>query len=66
MHVPAGAGHDFQGYLPIDDNRGALPGIPDTESLGASYDLYLHTTVCHTLRCIKILFNPSLGSYLIY
>ncbi|XP_056159589.1 nuclear speckle RNA-binding protein A-like [Syzygium oleosum] len=39
-----GAAHDFQGYLPIDDNRGALPGIPDTESLGASYDLYLHTT----------------------
>ncbi|XP_030532339.1 RNA-binding protein 2-like [Rhodamnia argentea] len=42
--VPTGAGHDIQGYLPIDDNRGAFPGIRDTESLGASYDLYLHAT----------------------
>ncbi|KAF8042832.1 hypothetical protein BT93_A1228 [Corymbia citriodora subsp. variegata] len=42
--VPTGAAHDIQGYLPMDDNRGALPGIQDTETLGASYDLYLHTT----------------------
>ncbi|KAL3754224.1 hypothetical protein ACJRO7_001461 [Eucalyptus globulus] len=42
--VPTGAVHDIQGYLPMDDNRGAFPGIHDTENLGASYDLYLHTT----------------------
>ncbi|KAF8379765.1 hypothetical protein HHK36_029214 [Tetracentron sinense] len=34
-------GHEFAGYFPRDDDRGAPRMARDTESIGASYDRYL-------------------------
>ncbi|KAJ4726710.1 RNA-binding protein [Melia azedarach] len=37
------SGHELSSYYPRDDDRGALRGIRDTDSLGASYDRYLRS-----------------------
>ncbi|GMN44353.1 hypothetical protein TIFTF001_013552 [Ficus carica] len=35
--------HDLPGYFPRDDDRGAMRGARDTESINASYDRYLRS-----------------------
>ncbi|XP_077243105.1 RNA-binding protein 2-like [Tasmannia lanceolata] len=35
-------GHELAGYYPRDDERGGQRIVRDTESIGASYDRYLH------------------------
>lgn len=37
--------HDLPSYFPHDDDRGALRGVRDTESINASYDRYLRSSV---------------------
>ncbi|XP_024029775.1 RNA-binding protein 1 [Morus notabilis] len=36
--------HDLPSYFPRDDDRGAMRGARDTESINASYDRYLRST----------------------
>ncbi|KAH7538272.1 RNA-binding protein 1 [Ziziphus jujuba] len=36
--------HDLPSYFPHDDDRGALRGVRDTESINASYDRYLRSS----------------------
>ncbi|KAL5567720.1 hypothetical protein UlMin_024295 [Ulmus minor] len=37
--------NDLPAYFPRDDERGAFRGIRDTESINASYDRYLRSTI---------------------
>ncbi|KAL9432765.1 hypothetical protein AB3S75_027730 [Citrus x aurantiifolia] len=37
------SGHELSSYYTRDDDRGALRGMRDTDSLGASYDRYLRS-----------------------
>lgn len=47
--VDVPSGHELSSYYPRDDDRGALRGIRDTDSLGASYDRYLRSAVLELL-----------------
>ncbi|XWS48613.1 hypothetical protein CRYUN_Cryun13aG0091700 [Craigia yunnanensis] len=37
-------GHELSSYYSQDDDRGAMQAIRDSDSIGASYDRYLHST----------------------
>lgn len=43
--VDVPSGHELSSYYTRDDDRGALRGMRDTDSLGASYDRYLRSAV---------------------
>lgn len=41
--VDLSGGHDLPNYYPRDDDRVALRGMRDTDSINASYDRYLRS-----------------------
>ena len=43
--VVVSGGHELSSYYSRDDDRGAMQAIRDSDSIGASYDRYLRSTV---------------------
>lgn len=54
--VDVPSGHELSSYYTRDDDRGALRGMRDTDSLGASYDRYLRSAV---LGLLFFIFRPQ-------
>lgn len=57
------SGHELSSYYTRDDDRGALRGMRDTDSLGASYDRYLRSAV---LGLLFFIFRPQFQCSVIY